>query len=264
MAHVIFPRAAFTNVLSHPAVLRLAVLPSPADMAALARYKEHTKQRGGESSSAQRPPDSDSRKLGARAVYFEDKHDLPEAKEHLVSSASAMGVAVQVYGYAPNAMETYSDALCDLASSAKHAATGWVHLAIIGGGHVTDPHVQGYSLGGTYSPWPPELPLYMRVSPIANWSDDLVWRFLNLMGLRYCPLYDQGFTSLQVRRLSGPTYQLTFLLIHPSSPFMHACKHPSTHPFVHPSVRPWMDGWMDGLMKGGREGEVFYLDEVCD
>lgn len=26
----------------------------------------------------------------------------------------------------------------------------------------------------------------------------------------------------------------------------------------------WIDGWMDGLMKGGREGEVFYLDEVCD
>ena len=47
-----------------------------------------------------------------------------------------------------------------------------------------------------YSPssrgWPP----FMRINPIIDWSFAEVWSFLRTTGVRYCDLYDHGYTSI--------------------------------------------------------------------
>jgi phosphoadenosine phosphosulfate reductase len=34
------------------------------------------------------------------------------------------------------------------------------------------------------------------INPIVNWTDDEVWEFIRSRGVRYCSLYDEGFTRL--------------------------------------------------------------------
>ena len=48
----------------------------------------------------------------------------------------------------------------------------------------------------------------MRIFPILDWDYHSVWKLLRKFSLKYCVLYDQGFTSLGEKHNSVPNPQL--------------------------------------------------------
>ncbi|KZT63243.1 adenine nucleotide alpha hydrolases-like protein [Daedalea quercina L-15889] len=111
--------------------------------------------------------------------------------------------------------------------------------AILIGTRRSDPH------GATLTfrnPTDPGWPAFERINPIINWSYGTVWDYLRRLKVRYCCLYDQGYTSL------GSTYN-TFrnpaLFIQPVSlpssttPAPSAPSDPdNTHPHAPPTPAP--------------------------
>lgn len=48
----------------------------------------------------------------------------------------------------------------------------------------------------SFAPTDPGWPQIMRVSPIIDWTYSQVWDYLLRHGVPYCPLYEEGYTSL--------------------------------------------------------------------
>jgi len=65
--------------------------------------------------------------------------------------------------------------------------------AILVGTRRTDPHGQSLThFDETDSGWPS----FMRVHPVIDWHYAEIWAFIRHFEIPYCPLYDQGYTSL--------------------------------------------------------------------
>ncbi|KAL4925100.1 FAD synthase [Aspergillus undulatus] len=92
--------------------------------------------------------------------------------------------------------------------------------AIFVGTRRTDPWAEKLkSFDPTDKGWPP----FMRVHPVIEWRYAEIWAFLRHLGLEYCRLYDQGYTSLgglsntdrnpslwdEERGVFRPAYELT-------------------------------------------------------
>lgn len=65
--------------------------------------------------------------------------------------------------------------------------------AIFVGTRRTDPHGANLTFfDETDRGWPK----FMRVHPVIDWHYAEVWAFLRFLGVEYCGLYDEGYTSL--------------------------------------------------------------------
>ncbi|KAF7167848.1 hypothetical protein CNMCM5623_001011 [Aspergillus felis] len=65
--------------------------------------------------------------------------------------------------------------------------------AIFVGTRRTDPH--GADLTH-FDPTDHGWPEFMRIHPVIDWHYAEIWAFIRHLGLKYCSLYDQGYTSL--------------------------------------------------------------------
>jgi FAD synthetase len=65
--------------------------------------------------------------------------------------------------------------------------------AIIVGTRRTDPHSSSLQ---QFQPTDHGWPKFIRVHPVLDWRYDEIWCFLKMTGTKYCPLYDEGYTSL--------------------------------------------------------------------
>ena len=51
-----------------------------------------------------------------------------------------------------------------------------------------------------FSPSTPGWAPFMRVNPVLDWEYATVWRFIRDYGVPYCPLYDQGYSSIGLQK----------------------------------------------------------------
>lgn len=77
--------------------------------------------------------------------------------------------------------------------------------AIFVGTRRTDPHGENLK---HFDPTDEGWPDFMRIHPVIDWHYTEIWAFTRHLELPYCPLYDQGYTSLGGRKDTVPNPRL--------------------------------------------------------
>lgn len=115
------------------------------------------------------------------SVYILSPHPFPEVDTFVATSSSHYHLKLSRY-----------------ASPMKEAFTQYLqdhtHVkAILVGTRRTDPHGADLThFDMTDGGWP----RFMRVHPVIDWHYREIWGFIRHLQIPYCPLYDQGYTSL--------------------------------------------------------------------
>ncbi|KAJ3680780.1 hypothetical protein LUZ60_015269 [Juncus effusus] len=115
-----------------------------------------------------------------RTIYFESPSAFPQINSFTYETASLYGLEMEIIK---------SDFKSGLEELIKEKPTKAIFL----GTRIGDPNAVGQE---QFSPssigWPP----FMRINPILDWSYRDVWSFLLTCKVKYCSLYDQGYTSI--------------------------------------------------------------------
>ncbi|RAL17018.1 FAD synthase [Aspergillus homomorphus CBS 101889] len=120
------------------------------------------------------------------AIYALPPDPFPEVEEFVAWSARHYHLDIVKYTTDPprtTIRSVFADYL------AQHPDV----RAVFVGTRRTDPH--GTALGHqnfTDSGWPK----FLRYHPVIDWHYTEIWAFIRHLGLHYCSLYDQGYTSL--------------------------------------------------------------------
>ncbi|KAF4869941.1 putative FAD synthase [Colletotrichum siamense] len=128
-----------------------------------------------------------------QAVYIVSKHPFAEVDDFVATTSSIYHLNVKRYAMSmKQGLEAY---LADRPSV----------KAIFVGTRRTDPHGEKLThFDPTDSGWPD----FMRVHPVIDWHYAEIWAFIRHLGISYCPLYDQGYTSLGGTQDTHPNPQL--------------------------------------------------------
>lgn len=131
----------------------------------------------GENSAA---ANGDVKDFPIRIIYFESPSAFPEINSFTYDTAATYGLQIDTIRL-------------DFKSGLETLLKDKPIRAIFLGVRMGDPTAVGQEQFSPSSPgWPP----FMRVNPILDWSYRDVWAFLLTCKLKYCSLYDQGYTSI--------------------------------------------------------------------
>lgn len=149
----------------HPTRARNDTNPSPADLEAEAQIAAATV---------------------IPAIYALPPDPFDAVEDFVISSAEAYHLAITKYTTAPpdsTLRSSFEDYL------ARHPGI----RAIFVGTRRTDPHgAQLTHFDRTDGGWPD----FVRVHPVIDWHYAEIWAFIRHLDLKYCSLYDEGYTSL--------------------------------------------------------------------
>lgn len=120
------------------------------------------------------------------SIYALPPDPFPAVEDFVVSSAHAYHLSITKYTTSPpttTIRTVFEDYLT------KHPGI----RAIFVGTRRTDPHGAKLThFDRTDHGWPD----FMRVHPVIDWHYAEIWAFIRHLGLKYCSLYDMGYTSL--------------------------------------------------------------------
>ncbi|TQN68962.1 putative FAD synthase [Colletotrichum shisoi] len=128
-----------------------------------------------------------------QAVYIVSKHAFAEVDDFVEATSSQYYLDVKQYLMS---MKEGLGAYLEDRPNVK---------AIFVGTRRTDPHGEKLThFDPTDSGWPD----FMRVHPVIDWHYAEIWAFIRHLDIPYCPLYDQGYTSLGGTQDTHPNPQL--------------------------------------------------------
>lgn len=120
------------------------------------------------------------------AIYIPPAHPFPAVDDFVATSSAHYHLALAQQSSPNNSMK-------DAFTSYLTSDDGREIRAIFVGTRRTDPHgAKLKEFDMTDGGWPE----FMRVHPVLEWRYVEVWAFLRAIGVEWCPLYDEGFTSL--------------------------------------------------------------------
>lgn len=116
-----------------------------------------------------------------RSVYIVSPNPFPVVTSFVTASSSKYHLSLAQY-HKPM-KEAFASYLSDFPAV----------RAIFVGTRRTDPH--GASLTH-FDPTTDDWPRFMRIHPVIDWHYADIWSFIREVGVEYCQLYDEGYTSL--------------------------------------------------------------------
>lgn len=161
-------------------------------LAGLHPYSSHAESahKSGRSNASTNTPnegsDSSIETAVIPAIYALPPDPFPAVEDFVLSSARAYHLSITKY--------TTEPPHTTLRSSFEDYLSRYPNIrGIFVGTRRTDPHGAKLThFDRTDGGWPD----FMRIHPVIDWHYAEIWAFIRHLGLRYCSLYDMGYTSL--------------------------------------------------------------------
>ena len=135
-----------------------------------------------------------------KTIYFEHEDEFPEVLDLLHETVLEYDLSIEGIKYPDGLRSIVETNFVGVDKTIGAVSTGIdtrrpFPIAFVLGTRAGDPNAGNQ---GAFAPSSSFMPPFMRVNPILtpDWNYSHVWAFLQRFDLKYCKLYDEGYTSL--------------------------------------------------------------------